>query len=60
MAIALAWFNYISLAEAYDSGPPYDSRSTNMHRWANPLPLLPFEVLLQLNLGLPFRKRFRP
>jgi len=35
-----AYFNYISLIEAYGSGPPYYSRTTNMDKWSNPLPLL--------------------
>ena len=37
---ALAWFNYASLSEAYGGGPPYYSRSTNMDKWSNPLPVL--------------------
>ena len=33
-------FNAINLNEAYGDGPPYYSRTTNMDKWASPLPLL--------------------
>jgi hypothetical protein len=33
-------FNAINLIEAYGSGAPYYSRTTNMDKWTNPLPVL--------------------
>nr|WP_110384885.1 hypothetical protein [Paraburkholderia silvatlantica] len=33
-------FNVINFSEAYGSGPPYYSRTTNMDKWSSPLPLL--------------------
>ncbi|RKP50746.1 hypothetical protein [Trinickia fusca] len=33
-------FNAINLIEAYGSGAPYYSRTTNMDKWTNPLPIL--------------------
>ncbi len=39
LAVSL-YFNYINLTEAYGSGPPYYSQTTNMDKWASPLPLL--------------------
>lgn len=33
-------FNILNLNEAYGSGPPYYSRTTNMDKWSDPLPLL--------------------
>ena len=33
-------FNIFNLIEAYGSGPPYYSRTTNMDKWENPLPIL--------------------
>lgn len=33
-------FNIFNLIEAYGSGPPYYSRTTNMDKWENPLPTL--------------------
>ena len=38
--VITTYFNYISLVEAYGSGPPYYSRTTNMDKWSNPLPIL--------------------
>jgi hypothetical protein len=32
------WLNYSQLSEAYGSGPPYYSRTTNMDKWNDPLP----------------------
>lgn len=32
--------NYYSLIEAYGSGAPYYSRTTNMDKWSNPIPYL--------------------
>lgn len=33
-------FNIINLLDAYGSGPPYYSRTTNMDKWENPLPVI--------------------
>ena len=33
-------FNGYSLIEAYGSGAPYYSRTTNMDKWSNPVPVL--------------------
>lgn len=40
------FMSYGALVEAYGSGPPYYSRTTNMDKWSDPLP----EVVL-LDLG---------
>ena len=37
---AVILFNIFNLMEAYGSGPPYYSRTTNMDKWKNPLPML--------------------
>ncbi|MDH5547368.1 MAG: hypothetical protein OEZ43_17425 [Gammaproteobacteria bacterium] len=36
----IIYINAASLFEAYGSGPPYFSRTTNMDKWVNPLPTL--------------------
>lgn len=36
----VAAFNVLNLSEAYGSGPPYYSRTTNMDKWVNPVPVL--------------------
>lgn len=36
----VAMFNGLNLIEAYGSGEPYYSRTTNMDKWTNPLPAL--------------------
>nr|WKF59773.1 hypothetical protein HUO10_004284 [Paraburkholderia busanensis] len=33
-------FNVLNLQEAYGSGPPHFSRTTNMDKWTNPFPVL--------------------
>ncbi|HEY2020596.1 hypothetical protein [Paraburkholderia sp.] len=38
--VAVAAFNVINLNEAYGSGEPYYSRTTNMDKWTDPLPVL--------------------
>ncbi|MGF6700336.1 hypothetical protein OKW38_004948 [Paraburkholderia sp. MM5496-R1] len=38
--VAVAAFNVINLDEAYGSGEPYYSRTTNMDKWSDPLPVL--------------------
>ena len=39
LAVA-AFISYEAITEAYGSGPPYYSRTTNMDKWSNPLPAL--------------------
>jgi len=34
------YINYTALIDAYGSGPPYYNRTTNMDKWASPLPRL--------------------
>ena len=34
----VSWLSYDSLREAFGSGPPYYSRTTNMDKWQNPIP----------------------
>jgi len=38
--VAVAALNVINLNEAYGSGEPYYSRTTNMDKWTDPLPVL--------------------
>jgi hypothetical protein len=37
---AVAYVNYINLAEAFGAGPPHYGRTTNMDKWADPIPFL--------------------
>ncbi|NML29675.1 hypothetical protein HHL14_02355 [Paraburkholderia sp. G-4-1-8] len=37
---AVIVFNAINLNEAYGRGEPYYSRTTNMDKWSDPLPIL--------------------
>jgi multisubunit Na+/H+ antiporter MnhC subunit len=37
---AAAYVNYVNLAEAFGPGPPHFGRTTNMDKWANPIPFL--------------------
>lgn len=47
-----AFVNYEALTEAYGSGPPYYSRSTNMDKWRDPLPeLIIADLLVSLAAG---------
>ncbi|WP_322059356.1 hypothetical protein [Paraburkholderia sp. J63] len=59
----VAAFNWINLNEAYGSGPPYYSRTTNMDKWTNPLPVLAavdvFAVLVVALLALWIRRARR-
>ena len=34
----VSWLSYDSLNDAFGSGPPYYSRTTNMDKWSNPVP----------------------
>ena len=40
VVVATAAVNVCSLTEAYGNGAPYYSRSTNMDKWTDPLPIL--------------------
>ncbi|MGF6921852.1 hypothetical protein [Paraburkholderia sp. 40] len=40
LVVAVAAVNVINLDEAYGSGEPYYSRTTNMDKWSDPLPVL--------------------
>jgi len=51
--LAAVYLNYDAVDEAYGAGPPYYSRSTNMDKWTNPLPVLFFgDVLVLFIVGL--------
>jgi hypothetical protein len=50
--VAAAWFTVSSLTEAYGSGPPYYSRTTNMDKWESPVPSLVAVDVLALALAL--------
>jgi len=47
----VAWLSYDSLSEAFGSGPPYYSRTTNMDKWHNPIPGLVMLDGLALLIG---------
>jgi hypothetical protein len=58
LACGLLWLNYASLNEAYGSGPPYYSRSTNMDKWVNPLPvLIPVDALALAAVAILLQRR---
>ncbi|WP_028222284.1 hypothetical protein [Paraburkholderia oxyphila] len=63
LMLLIAAFNWINLSEAYGSGPPYYSRTTNMDKWTNPLPVLAvvdvFAVLAIALLALWIRRAGR-
>jgi hypothetical protein len=40
LVVAVAAFNVVNLNEAYGSGEPYYSRTSNMDKWTDPLPVL--------------------
>jgi hypothetical protein len=40
MVLLVGAFNWVDLNEAYGDGPPYYSRTVNMDKWENPLPVL--------------------
>jgi hypothetical protein len=53
---AVIWFNYVNLDEAYGAGPPYYGRTTNMDKWANPIPILAVvDVIAGLLIALLFK-----
>jgi hypothetical protein len=58
----VAAFNFVALSEAFGDGPPYFSRTTNMDKWTNPLPILlaiDTAVLMLTALGLVLIRRLR-
>lgn len=62
-ALLVAAFNAVNLIEAYGSGPPYYSRTVNMDKWQNPLPVLAaidVVALLVLGFGVRWWKRAVP
>ncbi|SAK55198.1 hypothetical protein [Caballeronia ptereochthonis] len=40
IVVLVGAFNVLNLKEAYGDGPPYYSRTTNMDKWIDPLPVL--------------------
>ena len=57
IAIGVAVLNWSMLAEAYGSGPPYYSQTTNMDKWTSPWTLLgPVDVLSALIVFALFRR----
>ncbi|MHB9839904.1 hypothetical protein Q8F57_034335 [Paraburkholderia terrae] len=59
-ATLVAAFNVVNLIEAYGSGPPYYSRTVNMDKWQNPLPVLAaidVAALVVLGFGVRWWKR---
>ncbi len=40
VVVVVVAFNAFNLHEAYGSGPPYYSRTTNMDKWTSPIPVL--------------------
>jgi len=40
VAAASVWIIYTNLDEAYGSGPPHYSMTTNMDKWSSPWPLV--------------------
>jgi hypothetical protein len=40
MLLLVVAVNWVDLSEAYGDGPPYYSRTVNMDKWENPLPVL--------------------
>ena len=63
LVIAVVTFNWINVSEAYGGGPPYYSRTTNMDKWTDPLPVLgavdALTVLVVLALVYDIRRRKR-
>jgi len=53
VALAVA-INIINLLDAYGSGAPYYSRTTNMDKWLDPLPALAVLDLALLVVVLPW------
>lgn len=53
MVLAAATFvSYEALIEAYGSGPPYYSRTTNMEKWTDPLQDVALLYLAALTLAV--------
>ncbi len=46
----VVYINFLQLNEAFGSGPPYYSRTTNMDKWSNPIPYLIILDLITLGI----------
>lgn len=47
LCLVTAWINFSVLYEAYGSGPPYYSQTTNMDKWVDPVPyIIPVDVIV--------------
>lgn len=56
LCLLTAWINFNALSEAYGSGPPYFSQTTNMDKWSDPLPyIIPADIVVLLVAWLAFR-----
>jgi hypothetical protein len=40
IVLGAAWITYDAVVEAFGSGPPYYGRTTNLDKWASPIPWL--------------------
>ena len=52
--------NYYWLIEAYGSGAPYYSGTTNMDKWSNPVPvlfILDISIVILVYLGISYIKK---
>lgn len=54
-----AWFTATNVTEAFGAGSPYYSRTTNMDKWEDPVPMLVVvDVVALLAVGLLLRPIF--
>ncbi len=52
--------NFYWLVDAYGSGAPYYSRTTNMDKWSNPIPvllILDISTILLICVGMTYIKK---
>ena len=40
LVVGALWFSTTLWLEAYGAGPPHYSRTTNMDKWSNPVPVI--------------------
>lgn len=52
LCLVTVWINFSALSEAYGSGPPHYSRTTNMDKWVDQLPYLIPVDLLRLGIAV--------